>query len=123
MSLHACVGVGGVTDTFSFRCLFSSVKQVKCSLQNWIFRCSEEVKTSLQVTPLHTIANGLIGFSPSLDIHFLNPVTWPTDLLIHKLCLLLDLEITETRDAYHGSSIVSRLLSVINTFRPDIVDW
>ena len=32
----------------------------------------------------------------------------PTDLLIHKLCLLLDLGIMETCDVCHGNSIVSR---------------
>ena len=66
------------------------------------------------MTLLHTITNDLLGFLPSFDIRFPNPVTLPIDLLIRKLCLLLGLGITETRDTCHGNSIVSRPLSVFN---------
>ena len=91
-----CIGGAVATGTFALRYLFSSVKQVKYSLQNFVFHCKNEAKTSPQVTPLHAITNGLIGFLPSFDIHFPNPVTL--------------------------STFVSRPLSVINTFRRDIVD-
>ena len=64
------------TGTFVLRYLFSPVKQVKYSLQNFVFHCKNEAKTSPQVTPLHAITNGLIGFLPSFDIHFPNPVTF-----------------------------------------------
>ena len=39
------------TGTFALRYLFSSVKQVKYSLQNFVFHCKNEAKTSPQVTP------------------------------------------------------------------------